>query len=139
MKVKPIRTSLLAIALLSVVFCIFAELTFYLMITVNFFAISLLFIAISCVIILIYSCMIYFYFRHKYWYLSLITIVLSPIIYVLKLMSFGGSTPVAEDDYLVGLVLIINLCLNEIYLIIGVVLGLSFVLINKSKFIKIKE
>lgn len=139
MKVKPIKKSLVVLGLLAVVFCILAELTFYLMITADYFANSLLFISSSSVIILIYSYMIYFFFRHKYWYISLITIVITPLIYWLRLMSFGGLTPIAEDDYLVGLVVIINSCLNEIYLILGVVIGLSFVLMKKSKFIKIED
>lgn len=71
--------------------------------------------------------------------IAFINIVSGPILYYLFLLTFGGSTKLQGDDYLVGFIFFTQLALTIFSLLSGTILGVLIKLITSTRTIVVED
>ena len=139
MVMKNLLQALLWLIVICALFWGSSEILFYYVYTYGFSTNAMLYTLVTLLLIALYIGIIWLGFRSKLWYISLFSILLCPLVYVVMLFSFGSMTRIVEDDYLVGFIGIAIFIFNEVCLIIGTLIGNSLLMYNKARNAKPNE
>ncbi|MCM3633681.1 hypothetical protein [Paenibacillus camelliae] len=124
---------LLWLIVLCAMFWGITELLFYVTYTFGYDINPVYITLITLLLMAIYTAVIWFGFRGKLWYVSLLSLLLCPIAYVIMLLAFGSMTAIEGDDYSVGFYGITTFVYNAMCLLIGTLIGNSLLLYDRTR------
>lgn len=130
---NPISQALLWLIVLCALFWGSSEILFHYAYTHGFSGNPVQYTLITLLLVALYIGIIWFGFRSKLWYVSLFSMLLCPLIYVIMLFSFGSMTTIVEDDYLSGFLGVAIFIFNELCLIVSALIGNSLLIYNMGR------
>jgi len=130
---KTLCHALLWLIILSALFWGSSEILFYYTYTYGISTNPIQYTIIPLLLIALYTGIIWLGFRSELWYVSLFSMLLCPIVYVMMLFSFGSMTTIVEDDYSAGFIGIAIFIFNELCLIMGTLIGISLLIYNRTR------